>query len=108
MEACIILHNLIIDDESEWDEHDYNYEQIMVPETNLPVNVAPAVDEEDFRVNRRDFVDDSFSGFVSRHRNIRDKQKHNMLKEDLIAHKWQLKGMNGASSEAYQFEVSID
>lgn len=93
METCVILHNMIIADERSEATHDYNYEQSIVPESQVPLNEAPPIDEADFQVSRRVNCDDTFSGFLARHHQIRDRQKHVQLTDDLVKHLWLWRGM---------------
>ena len=82
MNACVVMHNIIIEDER-WN----------------PVNY---VDEHENRIyyNRGDLIDDiehyvaaDWSDFIAIHMEIRDEAAHNQLKNYLVGHLWELKGM---------------
>jgi hypothetical protein len=75
MTACIILHNMIIEDERHIDEVERgDYEQFN--ETTLdPMSHAPTLE---------------FMDFIQRHRQIRDRETHSQLQSDLVEHLWQL------------------
>ena len=77
MKACIILHNIIVEDE--WDENeavDFDYEQIGEVD-NPPIQVS------------REHVN-GFMAFIQSHERIKDQQIHSQLQSDLIDHLWQL------------------
>jgi hypothetical protein len=74
MMACIILHNMIIENERDNDEaEDFEYEQLNEPPE--PVTRGPTND---------------FSEFIQRHHCIRDRETHSQLQLDLVEHLWQL------------------
>ncbi|KAF7152257.1 hypothetical protein RHSIM_Rhsim01G0115100 [Rhododendron simsii] len=75
MKACIILHNMIVEDErDECVVQDMDYEQSdKVPPIEVLQEQLPDVME-----------------FIQRHRRIRDRGAHSQLKADLIEHLWQL------------------
>jgi hypothetical protein len=75
MTACIILHNMIIEDERHIDEVERgDYQQFN--ETTLdPVSHAPTLE---------------FMDFIQRHHQIRDRETHSQLQSDLVEHLWQL------------------
>lgn len=75
MMACIILHNMIIEDERDLRNPDYMYDNGPAPV--IPVSREPTAD---------------FASFVTRYRNIRDSEKHYELRNDLIEHLWSRKG----------------
>ena len=73
MKACIILHNIIVEDE--WDENeavDFDYEQI------------DEVDNPPIQVSREHA--NWFMAFIQSHERIRDQQIHFQLQSDLIDH----------------------
>jgi hypothetical protein len=75
MTACIILHNMIIEDERHIDEVERDdYEQFNTT-TLDPVSHAPTLE---------------FMDFIRRHHQIRDKETHSQLQSDLVEHLWQL------------------
>ncbi|KAB1213562.1 hypothetical protein CJ030_MR5G010493 [Morella rubra] len=79
MKACIILHNMIIEDErDEQDTLDFEYEQ---GNANPP---EPASHDEA----------DMLATFIHNHLHIRDKETHSQLQLDLIKHLWQLNGQS--------------
>jgi hypothetical protein len=72
MTACIIMHNMIIEDEQDLGRIESPYES----------GVAEI----------RDFVSpmtSDFVSFVKKHKEIRDSQIHFELKNDLVEHLWQ-------------------
>jgi hypothetical protein len=70
MMACIIIHNMIVEDEFEEDD-DFNYDQmrekVTVSHDNAPKLYA----------------------FIANYRKFKDKETHTQLQEDLIEHLWQ-------------------
>ncbi|XP_030964406.1 uncharacterized protein LOC115985620 [Quercus lobata] len=77
MKACIILHNMIIEDErDEAKAVDLDYEQIdeisCTPMSREPTN--------------------EFTEFIQVHQCIRDREVHSQLQMNLIEHLWQLQG----------------
>uniref|UniRef100_A0A2N9F9Q5 DDE Tnp4 domain-containing protein n=1 Tax=Fagus sylvatica TaxID=28930 RepID=A0A2N9F9Q5_FAGSY len=75
MTTCIILHNMIIEDERHIDEVERgDYEQLNAT-TLDPVSRAPTLE---------------FMDFIQRHRQIRDRETHSQLQSDLMEHLWQL------------------
>ena len=77
MKACIILHNISIEDE--WYENeavDFDYEQIDEV-NNHPIHVS------------REHAN-GFMAFIQSHQRIRDQEIHYQLQSDLINHLWQL------------------
>ncbi|XP_042962337.1 uncharacterized protein LOC122296601 [Carya illinoinensis] len=74
MMACIILHNMIIEDErADNGEEEFEYDQL--PETyNDPVSTGPTPE---------------FSEFIQRHHALRDRRIHSQLQTDLVEHLWQ-------------------
>jgi hypothetical protein len=80
MKACIILHNIIIEDERDPNgvQQDDDYEQ--VPES-IPTTVSrePTIEVQNF---------------IQSHIRIRDKETHSQLQYDLVEHLWQLHGQS--------------
>ena len=75
MKSCIILHNMIVEDERE--EHlDFDYE---ISSTNTPVQLSSTPTND-------------FLSFLSRHLGIRDKDAYHALRNDLVEHMWHLHG----------------
>lgn len=74
MKACIIIHNMIVEDERGEDELGYNYEQ--------PSGLTPTSfnNTSDNRIN--------FEDFVRRYGSIRDTEKHFELRANLVEHIW--------------------
>ena len=75
MKACIILHNMIVEDE--WDDNevvDLDYEQI------------DEVDNPPMQVLREQ--SDGFMSYIERYGRIRDRKIHFQLQLDLIEHLW--------------------
>jgi hypothetical protein len=75
MTACIILHNMIVEDERHIDEVECgDYEQFNAT-TLDPVSRAPTLE---------------FMDFIQCHRQIRDRETHSQLQSDLVEYLWQL------------------
>ncbi|XP_042978992.1 uncharacterized protein LOC122309547 [Carya illinoinensis] len=74
MKACVILHNMIIEDERD-DSESLNIEYDQVDD-NLP----------ELSHNHTTELTD----FIQRHHDIRDSSAHHQLQEDLIEHQWLL------------------
>ena len=77
MKACIIFHNMIIEDErDEVEVVDLDYEQIdeisCTPMSREPTN--------------------EFTEFIQVHQCIRDREVHSQLQMNLVEHLWQLQG----------------
>ena len=75
MYACIILYNMIVEDErgNYSGAHDYNYDQGRHP-------VAP--------VRHEHGPIDGFANLLERNNSVRDRATHRRLKRDLIQHIW--------------------
>jgi hypothetical protein len=79
MTACIILHNMIVEDErDEQDMLDFDYEQL---DENSPEPLS------------HDQPND-FREFIQNHIRIRDRETHSQLQSDLVEHLWQLHGQS--------------
>ncbi|XP_075662918.1 uncharacterized protein LOC142632380 [Castanea sativa] len=77
MKACVILHNMIIEDKRDVNEAmELDYEQI---------DDNPTVQLSRERTNE-------FSEFIETHQCIRDHKIHSQLQVDLVEHLWQLEG----------------
>ncbi|KAL5818773.1 hypothetical protein ACOSQ4_022615 [Xanthoceras sorbifolium] len=72
MSACIIMHNMIIEDEHDVHVGNDNSRKVLAPEVEM------AADE-----NTR------FQQFITRYRQIRDKEAHIALRNALIEHLWE-------------------
>ena len=72
MTACIIMHNMIVED-----ERDLNAPIIEARETPPPT--VEIIEDEDNR----------FQQFIARHRQIKDKEAHFALRNALIEHLWE-------------------
>ena len=79
MMACIIMHNMIVEDER--DEYDYNFDdrgqyvcdyEDMGERVTVSHDAAPELD-----------------AFIENYKNIKDKETHTQLQADLIEHLWQ-------------------
>ena len=74
MKACVILHNMIIEDEQDVNEAvELDYEQID--------------DNPTIKMSREDT--NEFMEFIETHQCIRDHEIHSQLQSDLIEHLWQ-------------------
>jgi hypothetical protein len=75
MYACIILHNMIVEDErgTYGGNHAYNYEQGRNPVPPVEIHPGPI---------------DGFTDLLARNARIRDRAKHKCLKADLVQHIW--------------------
>ncbi|XP_076942235.1 uncharacterized protein LOC143612049 [Bidens hawaiensis] len=74
MKACVILHNMIIEDErDDGDDLNMEYDQL---DDDLP---------ELSRTHTCEFMD-----FIEHHLRIRDNSAHHQLQEDLVEHQWLL------------------
>jgi hypothetical protein len=70
MMSCIIMHNMIVEVESE-EDNDFNYDQ-MGERVTISHDDAPELD-----------------AFIANYHKIKDKETHTHLQEDLIEHLWQ-------------------
>ncbi|XP_021762944.1 uncharacterized protein LOC110727672 [Chenopodium quinoa] len=72
MDACIILHNMIVEDE----RHTYN--------KNFPNDeFSPSVVDDVHQGH-----EENFESYLERDATIRDRQMHHQLKADLVEHIW--------------------
>lgn len=72
MRACIILHNMIVEDERDVENLENLYDQ--------PVEGIAHVS--------RDRTNNSFSQFLARRMQVRDNTLSHQLRQDLIEHHW--------------------
>ncbi|KAM5583103.1 hypothetical protein ABKV19_003162 [Rosa sericea] len=81
MKACVIMHNMIIEDE--------RVERATQDdlETLARQYAEPDMDIDDVLVSRNHTIE--FEDFISNHLRIRDKGTHTMLQADLVEHLWQ-------------------
>nr|XP_034569929.1 putative nuclease HARBI1 [Setaria viridis] len=70
MRACVIMHNMIVEDERD-EEDDLNYDGVG-EKVKISHDETPELEE-----------------FIKNYKNIRDKDIHNQLQDDLIEHLWQ-------------------
>ncbi|XP_058216407.1 uncharacterized protein LOC131327321 [Rhododendron vialii] len=73
MKACIILHNMIIEDEREDDTQDYEYDRNDGPP------LEPVSHEQTME----------FMEFIRRQHAIRSRETHSQLQLDLVEHLWE-------------------
>src|SRR5438128_432036 len=74
MKACVIMHNMIVEDERDNGQQDNNYEAMG----------------EKIRVSRTHA--EELSAFLQMHQQIEDKANHSQLQADLVEHLWQKSG----------------
>ena len=79
MKACIIFHNMIVEDERE-DEQDDN--EVV----DLDYEQNDGVDNPPLQVLREQ--SDEFLSYIERHGCIRDREIHFQLQLDLVEHLW--------------------
>jgi hypothetical protein len=84
MHACVILHNMIVEDEREVDLSKVRIAEIVVEsvEEDQTISGVELSDEERFKALQR------------WHTRVRDRQGHHNLRNDLIEHIWCLFGQN--------------
>ncbi|XP_045827958.1 uncharacterized protein LOC123919946 [Trifolium pratense] len=75
MDTCIILHNMIVEDEraTYGGNFDYSYDQLQGNDSSAPPNNSNI----------------DFQEFMRRRFDVRDKQIHRQLQQDLIEHIWE-------------------
>ena len=77
MKACIILHNMIIEEEKDENEAaEFDYKKI---EENPPIQVSQEQRHE-------------FMAFTKSHQHIQDHEIHSQLQSNLVDYLWQLQG----------------
>ena len=69
MRACVIMHNMIIEDER--DEDDFNYDVVG---EKVKISHDSTLELEEF---------------IQNYKNIKDQEVHTQLKDDLVEHLWQ-------------------
>ena len=74
MKACIILHNMIVEDERHARKFDFNYEAFDAT-PNISVSNEHTTE---------------LMEFIQQHQCIRDRDIHSQLQHDLIEHIWQI------------------
>ena len=81
MKACVILHNMIMEDE--WNDKNLNHDYLFVNE-----------DGSQFKVDKvwKDPTTTSFAAMKMNRKNLMDKDKHKEFKSDLSEHLWALRG----------------
>jgi hypothetical protein len=79
MKTCIILHNMIVEDERNT-FLEYSYDDAPPGAIITPVEVS------------RDGTSISFSDFINNFQSMRDSSLHFQLRNDLIKHQWEVKG----------------
>ncbi|XP_024196110.1 uncharacterized protein LOC112199307 [Rosa chinensis] len=92
MLTCIILHNMIVEDERSEDNDD-ELESNDEEDNNMRPRIAEVWDgptSRDFDPIGRD--DHNLNGFVDRYQEIRSDDTHSNLQEDLIQHFWEVQG----------------
>ncbi|XP_050278223.1 uncharacterized protein LOC126719741 [Quercus robur] len=83
MKACIILHNMIVENEREDERNDNEV-------IDLDYEQNDGVDNPPLQMLREQ--SDEFLSYIERHGRIRDREIHFQLQSDLIEHLWQLQG----------------
>ena len=79
MRACIIMHNMIVEDER--DNYDYNFDdkgQYVCNYEDMGERVTVSHD-----------VTPELDAFIRNYKNIKSKETHTQLQADLIEHLWQ-------------------
>jgi hypothetical protein len=74
MQACVVLHNMIIEDERD-EEDDFNYHQDI-----------PVLEPKDYEHRDPILIEE----FLKIHDEIEDKSLHERLRDDLVEHLWAL------------------
>ncbi|XP_062021009.1 uncharacterized protein LOC133737487 [Rosa rugosa] len=86
MTACIIMHNMIIEDEHDEHEHDrrprqmHEIEKLYDRVADIP-RISPSLERTP-----------TLMEFIENRHRIRDKQMHTQLQEDLVEHLWKVHG----------------
>jgi hypothetical protein len=76
MKACIIMHNMIIEDERDAGRLEPPYEKSDAETNGWVSHVGTS----------------NLSAFIDKHKDIRDPHIHNQLQKDLVEHLWERKG----------------
>ena len=74
--ACVIMHNIIIEDERNEDE------DVVIHYEGVGQLVSTTPPEQRNRTRE-------FSDFIQAHRDVRNREAHQQLQQDLIEHLWQ-------------------
>lgn len=97
MMTCIILHNMIVDDERVDEDSDLEcYVDVgdpmnldLVQDYDQPSNHLP------FEPVRVGINGDNFPGFMDRYDLVRDEYIHQILQDNLVEHNWKMRGNRG-------------
>ncbi|XP_028122249.1 uncharacterized protein LOC114319439 [Camellia sinensis] len=79
MKTCIILHNMIIEDERDIPENEHSAAQLETDTSNLGCQVSRDPNEE-------------YAQFMLNRQRIRSVEAHNVIRNDLIEHLWSRAG----------------
>ena len=85
MKACIIMHNMVIEDEGDIGNNNFDGS-----DANPPVEVSHAYTPE-------------LEDFMQTHYHIMDSVTHSQLQSDLIEHLWN----DMATNNLYQFQIEV-
>jgi hypothetical protein len=77
MNACVIMHNMIIESKREHPVYNHEPYHRQGPFANVDHQVSAA-----------------FAAFLAMRQEIRDANTHSLLQDDLVEHLWMLKGNN--------------
>ncbi|XP_062218858.1 uncharacterized protein LOC133918803 [Phragmites australis] len=80
MTACVIMHNMIIEDEREDFDYDHEPENFHYDHEGERVII-----EDEHTPELSQFIE-----FIKNNHDIRDRQTHSQLQDDLVEHLWQL------------------
>ncbi|OMO63874.1 Harbinger transposase-derived protein, plant [Corchorus olitorius] len=78
MSVCIIMHNMIVEDERDLDADIGNWREAPTPEVEMVIDETTR-----------------FREFLARHQQIKDKEPHFALRNALIEHLWEHYGNLG-------------
>lgn len=88
MKACIILHNKIVEHESESEEGELDYRYDSSPATSSVDSTAAEFSRE---------PSDAYISFVEKYIQIKDREENRRLKKCLIEEQYKLAGSQSAS-----------
>ncbi|XP_012855095.1 PREDICTED: uncharacterized protein LOC105974525 [Erythranthe guttata] len=91
MFACIILHNMIVEEEHSGYRNTYIFDDTQFP-TNLNYESSSSIPPVELL---RDFNNTAYVSFLGRYRNLINQGKHNELRRRLIAHLWDKRAQIG-------------